>query len=507
MRSSVTRLWSARLLIATLTFAPFTVFAQNTGSEAPDRSSDAAVYASLFGVSHAEAQRRLHLQVEIGRLEADLLAAGEDVFAGLWIEHKPEFSVDVRFTDLNRGHELLGQLAAGLAREIEIQVAEAEFSLRELEALQEAAILDARNAGIAIDADINIRTAQVELMTTNAAGLEAVLEPLRARHAGRIHVLAVASLAQPDQAQPLRGGRPLSTCTTGFNVRHSSTGQVGTTTAAHCGNSQVYLDTGQSLPFRAEKQSGNHDVQWHSRACNMTVSNEFDSGIGIRGVTGVVGRDQQAIGSIVCRTGKSTSYRCGRIKAKNVCPSYVQSCSSTFIRVEPIAGQPTPLSAPGDSGGPWFVENLAYGIHSGAYTTNPDSVYMAINYVSALGVSVLTYNAGSGSPPSAQVTCWGNHVGSPQIDCFASTGGGGVPPYSIQQWSYWGSAPSWGSSGNQAWAEYGWSGGGCPSGAGNYFSVQVVDSCGQTGWGGAEANCGDCDQGGPGGPPVICPIY
>ncbi len=507
MKNAVTRSRAADFAIALLVLSPFVAIAQDTGGEMPGRSSDAAVYASIMNVDLAEAQRRLALQVEIGRLEADLLATGEDVFAGLWIEHKPEFAVDVRFTDSDRGHALLGQLDSGLAREVEFRVGDAEVSLRELEALQEAAILEARLAGIAIDADINVRTGQVELMTTHTARLEAALESLRTAHVGRIHVASVDTLARPDQAQPLRGGRSLSTCTAGYTVRHGATGQVGVATAAHCGNNQVYADTWQALPFRSEKQSGNHDVQWHSRACNMTVANEFDSGIGIRGLTGSVHRDQQAIGSIVCRNGITTGHRCGRIKAKNVCPSYVTSCSSTFIRVEPIAGQPTPLSSPGDSGGPWFVDNLAFGIHSGAYTTNPDRIYMAINYISALGVSVLTYNAGGGAAPSAQVSCWGNHVGSAQIDCFASPGGGGVPPYSIQQWSYWGSAPSWGSSGNQAWAEYGWSGGGCPSGAGNYFSVQVVDACGQSGWGGAEANCGECDDGGPGGPPIICPIY
>ncbi len=497
MKTQCNRLLWFGSVIAVLAVMTFTTNVQSMGNESSRPGSDIAVIAAAKGITQAEAARRLDLQRDIGKLEATLMEVAEDIFAGLWIEHEPDFAVEVRFTNTLLGGAMVDQLSRELAGEVKFRVDRFDASLRELEALQEKVVLEARMAKIDVDSDINIRANHVELMTTDLPALEASLDTLRVQHAETLQLIAVDALAYPEQ--PLRGGRPLSTCSTGFTVRHNSTGQVGVLTAAHCGNSQTYLDTGQSLPFRSEKQSGSEDVQWHSRACNMTVPNEFDSGMGIRTVDGTVHRNQQPIGAIVCRHGKTTPYRCGKIKAKNVCPSFVQSCSSTFIRVEPILGQPTPLSAGGDSGGPWFVENFAYGIHTGGFSNSPDKFYMAINYASALGVTVLTHNGHTGAAPSASVNCWNNFVGASQIDCWASSSGGGVAPYTYQ-WSYWGDAPQWGSSFSQAWADYS-SVNGCPSNGFNYFSVQITDSCGQSGWGSAQADCPACDD------PFSCPIY
>jgi hypothetical protein len=71
-------------------------------------------------------------------------------------------------------------------------------------------------------------------------------------------------------------------------------------------------------------------------------------------------------------------------------PAYVTSPASTFIRVNNDQGY-SDLASPGDSGGPWFLVGTAYGINSGEPGSDlNDAIYMAINYVSSLGVSVLT---------------------------------------------------------------------------------------------------------------------
>ncbi|HIE56888.1 MAG TPA: hypothetical protein EYP88_01465 [Anaerolineales bacterium] len=59
---------------------------------------DAKMYTSRFGVDLDEAIRRLKLQSEIGDLNAELAAKEQDTFAGLWIQHQPEYRVIVRFT-------------------------------------------------------------------------------------------------------------------------------------------------------------------------------------------------------------------------------------------------------------------------------------------------------------------------------------------------------------------------------------------------------------------------
>lgn len=443
------------------------------------RRSDSAVYASIMGVGEVEAARRLELQRLAGTFEVELRAAAPDIFAGLWIEHQPEFSIEVRFTDVYRGREVVDALRTGPLEGVAVNVDWAEISLADLEALQERAMADARAARVPVDVDIDVRTQRIELRTTDLTSLEGVLAAFAARHPNRLDLVAVDGLARPDQLQPLRGGRPFWGCTTGFTVRNS-VGSPGVLTAAHCGNSQIYEDTWQTLPFRGEIFGGSHDVQWHGRACNMTVPNEFDSGIGIRQVTGTMHRDQQVVDSMVCRNGMTTSYRCGFIRSKNFRPggpNYPGSWNSTFIRVGAYASTPSPFSAGGDSGGPWFLETVAYGIHSGRLSDDPlgDRFYTAINYVSNLGVSVLTAHGGTG-PLTSNISCNGAFTGSTLIGCFVSPQGG-VPPYSYL-WNYSGAATSWSSSGNSAWADYDWPG--CPEGGPNLFSVQFTDSCGQS---------------------------
>ncbi|MEV4475910.1 hypothetical protein [Nonomuraea sp. NPDC049504] len=50
---------------------------------------------------------------------------------------------------------------------------------------------------------------------------------------------------------------------------------------------------------------------------------------------------------------------------------------------------------PGDSGGPWFNANKAYGIYKGQSSTGTGTagcnwaVYMAINYISTINVSLM----------------------------------------------------------------------------------------------------------------------
>ena len=177
------------------------------------------------------------------------------------------------------------------------------------------------------------------------------------------------------------GGQSISTCTLGFSVRNSS-GTRGVTTAAHCSNSQAW--NGRSLQFRSERYRDNYDIQWHTSSGD-TVSNRFESGRGTRRCTATRSRSRQSVGNYVCKNGKTTGYRCGYIQSKSFAPSYVPSVNSTFIYVD---GRSTNLSEGGDSGGPWFNGGTAFGTHSGG--AGNDSVYMPINYVSGIGVSVLT---------------------------------------------------------------------------------------------------------------------
>jgi hypothetical protein len=274
----------------------------------------------------------------------------------------------------------------------EVEVRSARWTLADLENQQAAAMAMANRMGLVVDSDINVLENRVELYVVG----DQEISRLRGAEGGlppSVVVIGVDSLAQPKQLQ-LGGGEPLTSCTGGFTVT-SPNGTVGISTAAHCGNAQGAL--GLALNFRREDQEGNQDVQWHETCGLIDVSDDFNSGIGMRDVSGTRHRDNQPIGTFVCKFGMVTGRTCGSIISRHYAPSYVTNAESTFIRV---AEGNFKLVDNGDSGGPWYIENLAYGITSGSPAGDEtDALYMPINYISVtisatggLGVTVLTHD-------------------------------------------------------------------------------------------------------------------
>ncbi|HEY2291447.1 MAG TPA: S1 family peptidase [Thermoanaerobaculia bacterium] len=358
------------------------IFAALSGMAFAQGPSDAASYAADWGVSLDEATYRLSLQVPIGEFDANLTEVDRGSFAGLWIEHAPAFRVVVRSTDPNAGQQI-SSMVAGTVLEGLVTVESAGFSLEELEAAQASSHSFARKVGEVVESEINVQTNWVELYSLNPKQLLGKLAAAGLKLPPSVVVFAVARLSVPDVN--IYGGLALRTCTSGFSVQDNNRTR-GITTAAHCSNNQTF--GGQALTFQAELQSGDQDVQWHT-APGLTVTNQFDSGIGVRACTATLGRNNQAVGDYVCKNGMTTGYTCGNISSTTYAPGYVTNANPTFIRVHNNAG--TPLRAGGDSGGPWFLVNTAYGTHSGSPGADPnDALYMAINYVSALNVTVLT---------------------------------------------------------------------------------------------------------------------
>jgi hypothetical protein len=477
-------------LLATLAALAMPLSAQQVGLAAavPDLAVDAEAYARQFDVSPQEALRRLALQAEIGALDAWLAEKASDTFAGLSIEHRPEHKVIARFTDLELGPRLLAQ-RAGARVAFRVEVQPARRSLVELQALLERTAEELRTVQVEADLQINVRTNLVEVLTVDAQLATAALAVGDKAGESGLAVLAVSQLTRPDML--VQGGRPItdfgaaSGCTSAFVVR-SSGGELGVTTAGHCANNQTHTDDFTTLTFRAEDFEGNQDLQWHSAGCGVEFRNEFDSGTGMRNVTGSLGRGGQSVGAFVCKHGRSTGATCGTIGSKSFCPSYVPNGKSTFVCVNP--GN-IPLSQPGDSGGPWFSGNTAYGVHSGGNGAGTLAIYMPIDYISSLGLTVLNYNAGM-NPPTATVTCPGNWAGNQYGRCWAS-GSGGVPPYTYESWRYYDgsySATSWGSAGDLAYVYFE---NGCPLDSYHSFSVTIRDSCGAVGFGGGSFECPD----------------
>jgi len=72
-------------------------------------------------------------------------------------------------------------------------------------------------------------------------------------------------------------------------------------------------------------------------------------------------------GDYVCHFGTSSGYSCGTVVSTNHDPYYSVcgwwlGCDNRWVKVE----SSTLESCGGDSGGPWFNNRTAYGVHSGS---------------------------------------------------------------------------------------------------------------------------------------------
>lgn len=172
------------------------------------------------------------------------------------------------------------------------------------------------------------------------------------------------------------GGGALSSCTAGFTV-YNSNGR-GLSTAAHCDNSQTYAGR-LRLSYVAGHGGRWGDVQWHT-------SSEFESDDFY--YTSSSRRDTSARGYAtegqrLCRYGRTTGTKCDTVYQLN-------HCRGDYCRLTAMHNRYADL---GDSGGPWYYGNTAYGIHSGYKWWNFKSrdLFTPVTYLNeALGVIVAT---------------------------------------------------------------------------------------------------------------------
>ncbi|MGC9522026.1 MAG: hypothetical protein ACP5HG_09115 [Anaerolineae bacterium] len=150
--------------------------AQTPASEALRR--DAEAYAEAHDVPLDEAIARLRAQDPIGELQAVLQEQEPDAFAGLWIEHEPEYKVVVAVTRDER--RIYRRYVAAGPLEDKVEMREAERTLAELSAAQVALHqalneVDSRaDSGIDVQANcVSLYVADPEALLTqlDAAGL------------------------------------------------------------------------------------------------------------------------------------------------------------------------------------------------------------------------------------------------------------------------------------------------------------------------------------------------
>ena len=344
--------------------------------------SPVSIYASAYGVSIDKAQRELDLQGPIGELDAELAAF--ETYAGLWIEHQPAFHVVAAFT--KDGQSALDSSSAAPDVKALVELRDVPRSVKQLVSVQEALIpLGTKlRFSIAIDVVTN-RVAIMPSIYTDRSALAGIslddavwVDPTDSRGGPTGNVYGGLNFDNDS------GG-----CTVGFGVWINDLAVKGFVTAGHCGNTGGKVN-GISTPYIAEDHYGSHDEQLHT-APNQTIRNWVTDNGSYHSITARRFRDNQALGSLVCKYGRTTHYGCGDLTNKNFWAYWVPNGASTYMRVDPY--QPNlDLSSPGDSGGPVYYFNEAWGIVEGSWAACGCAlIYTAINYVeTGVGVRVLT---------------------------------------------------------------------------------------------------------------------
>lgn len=150
---------------------------------------DAEAMAEQLDISVDEAIRRAMLQDPIGTLGAELERQEADTFAGLWIQHEPEYRVVVAFT--RNGEKTIRRYVenAPLAKLIEVRGAEA--TLAELQAIQEEAHRLLEELGLSVSSGINVQENRVELYVTDRPLFDATLQEANAQLPGHVEVITI----------------------------------------------------------------------------------------------------------------------------------------------------------------------------------------------------------------------------------------------------------------------------------------------------------------------------
>lgn len=377
------RLYIVLVMLALLAISNMPVAAQEQVEDGPKR--DAEWYASHYGVQVEEALRRLQLQIPAGDLDGILAEKEKNTFAGLWIQHRPDFRVIVQFT--TRGMETIRPYIANGPLASIVDIRTVSVPVTQLSSARNAATQLVTQLGVSADVATNIMANRAEIYVTDRAQFDTAFRQAKLPLPANVAVVNVNTLMKP-QAN-IFGGLALDSgsirpyCTTGFSVKNSG-GTKYITTAGHCSNAMTYL--GVSLSRAGQAYSGSYDLQWLNPAGFTPVNLVKASSTTSRTITGSKSRNSQAIGEVVCKYGAVTTYTCGQILQKDYRPSYVPSASATFIRVESTQ---RPISLGGDSGAPWFNGNTAFGIHSGG-DGNYTAIYMPIDFINGQGLTLLT---------------------------------------------------------------------------------------------------------------------
>ncbi|MER5648327.1 S1 family peptidase [Streptosporangium sp. NPDC002524] len=207
---------------------------------------------------------------------------------------------------------------------------------------------------------------------SRSAAIESLQLPATANPATKVRLEFDDSFKLDFQDNYIRGGGRLngsvSNCTNGFNVTNTSTNARGSLTARHCADSNPYF-TYQNHPTQATStttlsrffRATAYDLARYDKSATtaMTQTRTFYYDLNLARYAHDVGTSP-VIGQPVCKYGRTTNADCDNITHTNVDISDVIDDGKDYLGNILTDS----ITEPGDSGGPWYYGNRAWGIHS-----------------------------------------------------------------------------------------------------------------------------------------------
>ncbi|HZV22480.1 MAG TPA: S1 family peptidase [Luteimonas sp.] len=346
---------------------------------APSDSLSPALRAAMqrdLGLTSAQLSQYLKIERLAALQEKQLAKAQGRSYAGSWIERgaNGSFKLVVATTSLKPQ-----KAATGVEiRSVRHSLAQLESSKAQLDTLLAQGgkapqgvygwYVDVPGNSVVVSIGVGRQQAGIDFVAASGADARSVR--------------FVVDAEQPSLHSTLQGGlgylrNPgdgyLYACSIGFNVSQGST--PGFVSAGHCGDAgePVYLEgsagtgpqwtigpkvgTFAASSFPNPGQTGN-DWSWIRVDAGNTLQ-PVVYGWGSGNVT-VHGSTEAAIGAAVCRSGRTSGWRCGTIEAKNQTVNY--SSGETILNLT----RTTACSEGGDSGGSFITgPGQAQGVLSG----------------------------------------------------------------------------------------------------------------------------------------------
>jgi streptogrisin C len=360
-----------RWLLALMVFAvAVPVRAQPVQSPDEALAEDAEQYAAQFGVSPSEALRRLTAQQESVAATDSIAREFSDRLAGIAIENLPQYRIVVLLT----GYEPVAQrTAAGVP--IVFRTGAKATHAKALAALRKHLIDLRTDLPSARGAGYDQRTGEVVLLVAKEdaerLGIDAIRD--RAERIGGVPVRVVINELDEINMSVDGGGRVeglnvatnrRNICTTAFVVTNGETNAIAT--AAHCPDELTYVERDGktiTLPMIGSWGAGYQDVQINGSADSSRPLFYSNRGAGtLRRLVSWRNVASTRPGDFVCHYGESSGYSCATVELTDYAPPgdlCGGPCSPTWVTVR------GPSCIPGDSGGPVFSGEIAFGISKG----------------------------------------------------------------------------------------------------------------------------------------------